>query len=50
MHLLSERDAEAMRSRLVALTQPVRIVYITEPDLGAAARQAGGGGAPEAPA
>lgn len=30
MHMLSERDAEAVRARLRALTQPVRLVYFTE--------------------
>ena len=30
MHLLRERDAQAVRSRLAALTQPVRLVYFTE--------------------
>ena len=30
MHLLRERDAEAVRGRLAALTQAVRLVYFTE--------------------
>lgn len=30
MHLLSERDADVVRGRLAALSQPVRLVYFTE--------------------
>jgi len=30
MHLLRERDAEAVRGRLGALSRPVRLVYFTE--------------------
>jgi len=30
MHLLRERDAEAVRGRLAALVSPVRLVYFTE--------------------
>lgn len=30
MHLLRERDAEAVRGRLTALAGPVRLVYFTE--------------------
>ena len=30
MHLLNDRDAEAVRGRLAALSQPVRLAYFTE--------------------